>query len=164
MTLEEQVIDVLKNNSRITNKSISEQLNVTEEKINKCIQNLEKNKIVLKYSAIIDESKFKKQQSKIKALIEICVRPEKNKGFFSVAKRISKYPEVKALYLISGNYDYLIVVEGYSLEEISNFVSLKLATIENVKSTATHFIMKKYKENGISYDNDEDISRPIISL
>lgn len=96
---------------------------------------------------------------KVNALIEVRVTPQRGKGFDSIAERIYKYPEVHAVYLISGGYDLLVSLEGKTLKEVSNFVSDKLSTLETVISTATHFILKKYKDHGTILDRKESDER-----
>lgn len=113
----------------------------------------EKEGIICGYHTLIDWEKTNVE--KVNALIEVRVTPQRGHGFDSIAERIYKYPEVHAVYLISGGYDLLVSLEGKSLKEVSNFVSDKLSTLESVLSTATHFILKKYKDHGTILDRKE---------
>lgn len=150
----EKIIEILKEDSRVTPKEIGIMLGLSKEEVLKKIEELEDNNIILKYTTIINEEKLENEEKwdneeKIRAFIEVKVTPEREKGFDSIAERIYKFPQVKSLYLMSGAYDFQIVVEGDSIKEISMFVSKKLSILENVNSTATHFLLKKYKENGV---------------
>ena len=107
---------------------------------------MEKEKIICGYHTLIDWDKTGEEH--VNALIEVRVTPQRGQGFDKVAERIYKYPEVNSVYLLSGGYDLLITLEGKSLKEISSFVSDKLSTLDSVLSTATHFILKKYKDHG----------------
>jgi len=147
-SLDHRILDILRHHARSTVQDIASQLNESTERVSQAIQQLEPNGIILQYATIIDDSKLTRRKPPIRALIEVKVRPERRTGFDAVAARIAKFPNVVDHYLISGSYDFLVMVEGDSLEDISRFVSGKLATIEHVLSTATHFIMKKYKEKG----------------
>lgn len=106
--------------------------------------------------------KQKAQKSKIQALVELKVQPQKNTGYDAIAKRIYKYPQVITHYLLSGAYDFLVIVEGDTHEEIATFVFDKLATMEHINSTHTHFVFKKYKENGKPIDKDSELERMAI--
>jgi len=106
----------------------------------------------------------KKKNTTLHALIEVKVRPQKSRGYHLMAERIAKHDQVKNVYLMSGVYDLLISVEGETLEEISNFVSERLAPIEHVQSTITHFVLKKYKENGKLFTSDDELERVAVSL
>lgn len=145
----DKILEILKEDSRVTPKDISIMLGLTEVEVMEKIKELENNNIILKYTTIINEEKWE-NDDKVRAFIEVKVSPEREKGFDSIAERIYKFPQVKSLYLMSGGYDFQIVVEGDSIKEIAMFVASKLSTLDNVNSTATHFMLKKYKENGIN--------------
>ncbi|BDU49805.1 Lrp/AsnC family transcriptional regulator [Haliovirga abyssi] len=144
----EKIIEILKEDSRVTVKDIAVMLGMTEEDVKTEIKRLEKNGIILKYTTIINEEKW--ETDKVKAFIEVKVTPERERGFDAIAERIYKFPQVTSLYLMSGGFDFLIAVEGDSLKDVALFVSEKLSSLDYVNSTATHFLLKKYKENGIS--------------
>jgi len=152
--LKEEIIALLKSNARLSFEDIAKMLNIAVDEVEKIVHSLEQDKVILQYTIILNEKNLEHISKKIRALIEIGIRPESRSGFDHIAKRIAKFPQVINHYLISGNYDFLIIVEGETLEDISRFVSEKLASIENIRSIATHFIMKKYKENGIVMEED----------
>ncbi|NDC82113.1 Lrp/AsnC family transcriptional regulator [bacterium] len=147
-TIEAQVLAQVSSNARIPSIDIADQLGITVDEVETILRKLEENGVIIQYTTVVDEKKMPERSSKIKALIEVSVRPEKRTGFESIAKKISQFSNVVDHYLMSGGYDFLVIVEGNSLEEISSFVSDKLASIDNVRSTATRFIMKRYKEKG----------------
>ncbi len=119
--------------------------------MNEALRRLEEQGIIVKYSALVNWDKV--QEDRVTAMIDVKVTPKRDVGFDEVAQRISQFPEVTALYLMSGAYDLSVVVEGRSMKEIAAFVSEKLATLDSVISTTTHFIMKKYKHDGSSSTN-----------
>ncbi|MFC1771222.1 Lrp/AsnC family transcriptional regulator [Candidatus Margulisiibacteriota bacterium] len=160
---EQKVLELLEENARISIEDIAGLLHIEKKQAADIICKLEKDKIVVKYTAVINETKVKRQVKKVRALVEVCINPQKKTGFNEIAKRVSRYPEVVDHYLVAGPYDFLLVVEGKDLEEISSFVFEKLATLENVRSTSTHFFMKKYKDHGMLIDDTEDFERLAIS-
>jgi DNA-binding Lrp family transcriptional regulator len=141
-----EILEILARNSKISHEEIAAQVNSSVEKVKKCVAKLEKDKIILKYKTLINWERVK--HNEVRALIEVKVTPERGVGFDAIAEHIYRHPEVSAVYLLSGSYDLLVQVEGPSLKEVSLFVSEKLATIKNVQSTVTHFLLKKYKEDG----------------
>jgi DNA-binding Lrp family transcriptional regulator len=157
--LENDMLTLLKKNARYSIKELANFTQSTEKKVSAAITNLEKKKIILQYTAIIDEEKVDHPEATIRALIEIRVQPEKKKGFDRIAASICKHKNVVDHFLLSGSYDFLIIVEGSNLKDISSFVSNKLAPIDHVSSTTTHFILKKYKENGVLIGEPETITR-----
>ena len=136
-------------------------LGISEEEVIAKIKKLEDDNIILKYTAIINEEKW--ENDKVKAFIEVKVTPERERGFDSIAERIYKFPQVSSLYLMSGGFDLLIVVEGDSLKEVAMFVSEKLSTLECVVGTSTHFLLKKYKEKGVIMAGEEEDKRMSVS-
>ena len=122
---------------------------------------LEKEGIICGYHTLIDWDKTSLE--KVTALIEVRVTPQRGQGFDKIAERIYKYPEVRTVYLISGGYDLLVTLEEKSLKEISNFVSDKLSTLDSVLSTATHFILKRYKDHGTILDKKHEDEREVIT-
>jgi len=159
--IKEEILAILKTNARAPILDIAKMVNLPRKEVEKLITSMEKEGIIVQYSTIINEKKID-TTSYVRALIELGVRPESRTGFDAIAKRIAKFPQVVEHFLISGNYDFLIIVQGESLEDISRFVSEKLASIENIRSIATHFIMKKYKENSVVIESDE-IERLMVS-
>ena len=144
--MREQLLRVIEKNSRIDLKELAVILGVEEIDVVNEMAAMEAEGIICGYHTLIDWEKTSLE--KVSALIEVRVTPQRGQGFDHIAERIYKYPEVHAVYLISGGYDLLITLEGKSLKEVSSFVSDKLAPLDSVLSTATHFILKKYKDHG----------------
>ncbi len=144
--MREELLTVIEKNCRINTKDLAIILGVEEIDIVNEMAQMEAEGVICGYHTLINWEKTTKE--KVSALIEVRVTPQRGQGFDSIAERIYKYPEVHAVYLISGGYDLLVTLEGKSLKEIASFVSDKLSTLESVLSTATHFILKKYKDHG----------------
>ena len=144
--MREKLLSVIEKNSRIDMKELAVIMGVEEIDIANELAALESEGIICGYHTLIDWEKTSIE--KVSALIEVRVTPQRGQGFDNIAERIYKYPEVNSVYLISGGYDLLVTLEGKSLKEISGFVSDKLSTLDTVLSTATHFILKKYKDHG----------------
>ena len=144
--MREELLSVIERNSRISLDELAVILGVSKEAVIDEMAALEKEGIICGYHTLIDWEKT--SQEKVNALIEVRVTPQRGQGFDKIAERIYNYPEVRAVYLISGGYDLLVTLEEKSLKEISMFVTDKLSTLESVLSTATHFILKKYKDHG----------------
>ena len=161
--IKRDVLQLLKENSRLPISDIAYMLNVSESKVEKTIKKLETEGVIEQYTILINEEKLDEAPPTIRALIEVSVQPEKNKGFDHIAKQVLQYENVVDHYLVSGSYDFLIVVEGESLHDISSFISKKLSSIKNVKGTRTHFILKKYKENGVVFGGDSSEHRLAVS-
>ncbi len=153
----EQILRILSDNSRLSSADIAKQINVPEDEVQKYITSFENEKIILGYKANVNWQRVR--QDDVKALIEVKVMPERKVGFDAVAESIYRFPEVSSVYLISGRYDLLVQVDGLSLREVAQFVSEKLATIKGVQSTATHFLLKKYKEDGLILVDHPDSRR-----
>ena len=149
----DQLIKLLKNNARISNSELAVMLGKTEEQISADIEKLEKNGVIKGYSAIVDESAY--DQNSVFALIELKVTPQSQSGFDEIANQIASYEQVESVRLMSGAYDIIVAVNGSNIKEISQFVSQRLATIDAVQSTATHFVLKVYKDNGILISHEE---------
>lgn len=154
------ILALLKEDSRRPAQMIADLLNVSLEEITLAIKQLEKEKVIVKYSTIVNWNKV--DEEKVTALIEVKMTPERGRGFDALAERIYLFPEVKSVMLVSGAYDLLVEIEGRSLKEVATFVSQKLSTLDSVLSTATHFILKKYKQDGITFEDDgEDHRIPV---
>lgn len=145
--MREQILTFLERNSKIDLKELAIMLGSSEAVIANEVQQMEKEQIICGYHTLIDWDKT--SVDKTTALIEVRVTPQRGQGFDHIAERIYNYPEVKSVYLISGGYDLLVILEGKTLKEVATFVSDKLSTLDTVISTATHFILKKYKDDGI---------------
>ena len=160
--MREELLAILEKNSRIDFKELAILLGVSEEQVLEEITRLEKDGIICGYHTLINWEKTSIE--KVNALIEVKVTPQRGQGFDKIAERIYNYPEVRAVYLISGGYDLLVTLEEKTLKEIANFVSDKLSTLDSVLSTATHFILKKYKDHGtIITNNQTKDSREVIT-
>lgn len=147
---------LLQENAALKTAQLAKMLNLPENEIAAKIKAYEVDQVILGYRAILNEEKI--GEDIVRAVIEVKITPERGGGFDRLAERISKYAEVRSCYLMSGGYDLLVVVEGANLREVATFVSEKLATIQGVVSTATHFMLKVYKEHGmlISEDHNEE--------
>ena len=158
--LERDILSILTEDARLSHKKIAAMLSVTEEEVTATVADLGKRGVLVKYSAIINSEKA--DDMLVEALIEVKVSPKKKEGFDGIAKQISSFPEVKAVYLMSGAYDLAVFIEGKTLQQVSRFVSERISTFDGVLSTATHFILKKYKIEGIMTEKeDEDRRVPI---
>ena len=144
--MREQILSIIEKNSRIDLHELAVILGMEEADVVNEMTQMEKEGIICGYHTLIDWEKTSVE--KVTALIEVRVTPQRGQGFDNIAERIYKYPEVNSVYLISGGYDLLVTLEGKSLKQISGFVSDKLSTLDSVLSTATHFILKKYKDHG----------------
>ena len=154
--LKSKVLSLLEADARLTKEKLAVMLAQSVETIQEITDELEKDGVVLGYKALVDWDKTDREY--VTALIELKVTPQRDRGFEKVAERISNYPEVKDMYLMSGAYDYCVIIEGKTMKQVAQFVSEKLATIENVISTSTHFVLKKYKNNGVAFGlSDEDL-------
>jgi len=158
--MREQILELLERNSRMTPAEIAVLLGSGEEVIAGEIKKMEEENIICGYNTLIDWDKTGADM--ITALIEVRVTPTRGQGFDNIAERIYNYPEVQSVYLISGGYDLLVILEGKTLKEVSHFVSSKLSTLDSVLSTATHFILKKYKDDGIIFDRKKKDERMLV--
>lgn len=156
-----KILELLKEDSRRSADLIATMLGITEAEVAQVIRELEEENVIVKYATIVNWSKV--DSDKVTALIEVQITPERGRGFDAIAERIYLYPEVKSVYLMSGAYDLLVEIEGRSLQEVASFVSNKLSPLDRVLSTKTHFILKKYKQDGIIFENREDDHRLLIS-
>ena len=144
--MREQILAIIEKNSRINIKELAVILGADELTIANELKAMEEEGVICGYHTMIDWEKTSIE--KVTALIEVRITPQRGQGYDNIAERIYKYPEVNSVYLISGGYDLLVTLEGKSLKAVSGFVSDKLSTLEGVLSTATHFILKKYKDHG----------------
>lgn len=147
--MKEEILFAIEKNSKIDLTELSVILGREEIEIANELQGMHEEGIICGYHTLIDWDKTSIE--KISALIEVRVTPQRGHGFDKIAERIYKYPEVNAVYLMSGGYDLMILIDGKSLKEVAKFVSDKLSTQESVISTATHFVLKKYKDHGTVY-------------
>ncbi len=159
--MKDELLSILEKNSRIDFNELAVLLGTTEEEVLKTIKELEKEGIISGYHTLINWEKTNIE--KVTALIEVKVTLQRGKGFDNIAERIYNYPEVKAVYLISGGYDLLVILEEKTLKEIASFVSSKLSNLDGVLSTATHFVLKKYKDHGTILNKKSTDEREIIT-
>ncbi|MCD8024786.1 MAG: Lrp/AsnC family transcriptional regulator [Candidatus Gastranaerophilales bacterium] len=159
--MREELLSVIERNSRIALDELAVILGADKEDVINELNALEKEGVICGYHTLIDWEKTSVE--KVNALIEVRVTPQRGQGFDKIAERIYNYPEVRAVYLISGGYDLLVTLEEKSLKEISMFVTDKLSTLDSVLSTATHFILKKYKDHGTVLDKKHTDTREIIT-
>ena len=155
------LLKLLHENASLKPSQLAGMLNLPEGDVAARIHDYEKDHIILGYRAVLNEEKLGRDV--VRAVIEVKITPERGGGFDRLAERIAKYAEVKSCYLMSGGYDLLVVVEGSNLREVASFVSEKLATIQGVISTATHFMLKAYKEQGILVKREQNDERLAVS-
>lgn len=156
------ILKILENDARTPADQIATMTGLPVDEVNKLVEQAGKNRVILKYKAVVNWDKLE-QDGQVWALIEVKVKPEPEAGFDSIAERIARYQQVRSLYLASGTYDLLLVVVGKSERQVADFVSQNLAHIEGVQGTVTHFILKRYKEDGEVLDGMEGARRqPVI--
>ena len=143
-----EILEILTNDARVTPKEIAKMTGKKAEAVKKAIKKYEDDGVIVKYKALLNRDLLRESGAMVRALIEVSVTPEKNVGFDNIAERIYSFPEVSSCYLVSGAYDLLLVVEGGNIQTVANFVASKLSPLEQVKATTTHFLLKKYKEDG----------------
>ena len=154
------LLKLLRENAALSAGDLAGMLELSEDDVRDKIRQAQADGDILGYQAILsDES----NGAGVQAVIEVKLTPERGGGFNRLADRISKYNEVKSCYLMSGSYDVLVIIDGNSLHEVASFVAEKLATIEGVTSTATYFLLKRYKENGVMIGGAEDVERLAVS-
>lgn len=162
MNMREKMLTMIEKNSRIGVKEISVMLGEDELAVANELKAMEEEGVICGYHTLIDWEKTSIE--KVSAIIEVRVTPQRGQGFDNIAERIYNYPEVNSVYLISGGYDLLVTLEGKSLKEVSSFVSQKLSALDTVLSTATHFILKKYKDHGTilckKYEDERELITP----
>jgi DNA-binding Lrp family transcriptional regulator len=159
----DEILEILEKDGRASVEDIAKMLKKKPELVRKAIKKYEQDSVIVSYKAVINKELAKEAGSEVRALIEVNITPQKDLGFDKIAERIYSFPEVSSCYLISGTYDLLLIVEGKDLHTVARFVSEKLASLENVRGTATHFLLKKYKEDGIILKHREENERIAIS-
>jgi len=152
-----KIFEALEKDARLTSEQISATTGIPVNDVQKIIKKAEKDGTIVKYKTVINWAKLGEEQ--VWALVEVKVVPQKDVGFGAIAERIYRFPQVKAAYLASGTYDIAVIVTGRTMQEIAVFVSEKLAPMETVQGTVTHFILKKYKEDGVILDDEGEPRR-----
>ncbi len=152
-----QILEILEESARATPEQISTMVGMPVDEVERIIKKAEKDKIILKYKTIVDWSKLGEKE--VWALIEVRVTPQRDVGFDAIAEHIYQFPQVYSAYLVSGTYDLAILVKGKNMQEISSFVTEKLAPLDKVQSTVTHFLLKRYKDSGEILELIEQIKR-----
>jgi DNA-binding Lrp family transcriptional regulator len=158
----DEILEILEENARISLEDLERLTGKSRKEIERIIKNYEKKGVIVKYKTVINKDKLRDEKNVI-ALIEVQVTPQKDVGFDQVAQRIYRFPEVRGCYLLSGSYDLLLIVEGKDINTVASFVSEKLAPLKEVKGTVTHFMLKKYKEDGVILVKEEKNKRLAIT-
>lgn len=157
-----EILEILEKDSSISVENIALMLDKSVDEIREKIRKLEEDGVIVGYKALINWDKTDSET--VTALIEVKVTPQRGQGFDKVAERIYRYPQVKACYLMSGGFDLTVMIEGRSMKEVALFVAEKLAPLENVLSTSTHFVLKKYKDKGIVFEGKPEDDREAVIL
>ncbi|CDM67364.1 transcriptional regulator, AsnC family [Clostridium bornimense] len=158
----EEILEILEKNSRYTDEQIAVMVGKSVEEVRDAIRDYEEKSIIAGYTTLVNWENTGKET--VTALIEVKITPQRGEGFDKVAERIYKFPQVKACYLMSGGFDLTVIVEGKTMKEVAMFVSSKLAVQEHVLSTATHFVLKKYKDHGMMFKEKKLDDREAIFI
>ncbi len=158
----EEILEILEKNARASVEEIALMLNKSVEEVKDTIKKLEEENVIVGYNTLINWDNSSKEN--VTALIEVRVTPQRGQGFDKVAERIYRYPQVKACYLMSGGFDLTVIIEGKDMKEVALFVAEKLAPLESVLSTATHFVLKKYKDDGVIFEDKNGDDREALIL
>ena len=159
--LETQVLDLLREDCRLPLEKLAVMLGVSTEEVAETIDSLERRRVILHYAPTINWDLTDRER--VEAMIQVSVTPQRDMGFDAVARRIYRFEEVKSVYLMSGGYDLLVLVEAKSLKELALFVSSKLSTLEMVTGTQTSFVLKRYTEEGVIFDGNQSDNRLVVS-
>lgn len=143
-----EILEVLSKNARLTPDEIGKLTGQSASAVKAAIKKYEKDGVIVQYKTVINKELIDENPNFVRALIEVSITPQKDVGFDYIAERIYSFPEVKSCYLMSGSYDLLVEVEGENIQTVSNFIASKLSPMSHVRGTATHFLLKKYKEDG----------------
>ncbi len=159
--MREKILSAIDKNSKLSAKDLAIMLGYSEEEVTATFKQLEDEHIICGYPTLINWDKVKCER--VTALIEVKVTPQRGLGFDKIAERIYRFDEVKSVYLMSGGFDITVIIEGKTMREVANFVAAKLAPMEAIQSTATHFVLKKYKEHGLPLVQAKQDERMLIS-
>ena len=159
--LETDLLDLLREDCRLPLEKLAIMTGATVEEVAQTIDRLEERHVILRYAPTINWDLTDRER--VEAMIQVNTSPQRDTGFDAVAKRIYRFEEVKSVYLMSGSYDLLVLVEARSLKELAHFVSSKLSTLETVTGTSTSFVLKRYKEEGVIFETEKTDNRLVIS-
>jgi len=157
-----EILKILEDDARITTEQIATMTGIPETEVAQLIKKAEKDRSILKYKTVINWGKVGEEQ--VWALIEVRVTPQRDVGFDAIAERIYRFPQARTVYLLSGTYELLVLVVGKTMHEVADFVSQKLAPMEGVQGTVTHFMLKRYKEDGEILEGEEGVKRQPVTL
>ena len=159
MTTEDtkSILTILEQNARATPEEISDMTGRSPEEVREVIAGAERDRAIVKYKAVVNWDRVGEQE--VLAMVELRVTPQRDVGFDGVAKRIARFPEVRSLHLMSGDYDLSVLLAGRTMQDIASFVAMKLAALEEVHGTTTHFLLKRFKEDGVILDEEETARR-----
>ena len=160
--MNKEILKILENDARATTEKIAIMTGIPPDEVTRLIEQAEKDRVIVKYKTMINWDKVENEQ--VSALIEVRVTPQRDVGFDSVAERIYRFPQARTVYLLSGAYDLLVLVTGKNMHEVADFVSQKLAPLEGVQGTVTHFMLKRYKEDGEILEGAEEVKRQPLVL
>jgi len=160
--MNKEVLRVLEKDARATPEQIATMTSLSVAEVQKAIKKAEKDRVIVKYKTIINWERLGEEW--VQALIEVKIQPQRNVGFDAIAERIYRFPETRSVYLVSGTYDLAVLVVGKTMHDVAAFVSQKLATLESVQGTVTHFLLKRYKEDGEILDGGDRVRREPLTL
>ena len=155
------ILAILEQNARATPEEISEMTGRATEEVRAAIAEAERSRAIVKYKTLVNWDRLGEQE--VLALVELRVTPQRDVGFDGVAGRIARFPEVRSLHLMSGDYDLSVLLAGRTMQEVASFVAMKLAALEEVHGTTTHFLLKRFKEDGVILDGEEGVKRLPLS-
>ncbi|MFP4640773.1 MAG: Lrp/AsnC family transcriptional regulator [Dehalococcoidia bacterium] len=158
----EEILKILEQDARTSPEQIATMLGRSVDEVNEAIKQAEESRTIVKYKTMVNWEKTGKEE--VHALIEVTVQPQREVGFDAIAERIYRFPEAKSVYLISGTYDLAVLVVARTMQEVANFVSQKLSTLDSVQGTVTHFLLKRYKEDGEILEDGEGPKREPLTL
>lgn len=160
MNVKEKILTILEQDARLTPQQIADMVQINRSELEAMLRDMEKDGTILGYKTLIDWDKTDREQ--VTALIEVKITPQKGMGFDEIARQIYSHHQVESVYLMSGGFDLTVIISGRTMRDVARFVSEQLAPMENVLSTGTHFILKKYKEQGVPFNPDDSDSREVM--
>jgi DNA-binding Lrp family transcriptional regulator len=159
--MQQELLKLLENDARLNASQLSEMTGIPAAEVSKQIKKAEKDRVILKYKAVVNWDKA--GDDSVWGMIEVRVSPQSNVGFDAIAEQLYRFPETRTVYLVSGTYDLMLVVTGKTLKDVGEFISENVATIEGIQGTVTHFVLKRYKEDGEIIEGNPEVKRqPVI--